>query len=309
MNLAPLISKMSGTSTVYPDLNQILIKAIMDILTSKDSITRKKIRDCEIPAIGLGTHNLKGQACTETVREAIDLGYRHIDTAQAYENEAAVGIGMKESGIKRHELFLTDKIWWDNLRAEEVLTSFENSLDRLQTDYVDLLLIHWPSPEKTPLKETIGALHQLKLDRKARWIGVSNFTPDLLKEALTLNDIMANQVEYHAFLNQDKLLETAQDFSMFLIAYSPLMQGHVTDETALNNLGSKYGKSATQIALRWLIQQKNVIAIPKASTHDHLISNMDVFDFELEISEMEAVHELSKRNKRLVDPAFAPNWY
>ena len=260
----------------------------------------------QIPALGLGTYSLKGQVCQEAVADAIDIGYRHIDTARMYDNEQDVGLGIRRAGIHRDELFVTTKLWYTDLMRADVLQATADSLRQLQTDYVNLLLIHWPSDD-IPLKETLAALMEVQQQGQARLIGVSNFPPSLLKKAFDLAPIICEQVEYHPYLGQSALINIVREHGTMLTAYSPLAQGAVQNDATLQAIGNRYGKAPSQVALRWLIQQDNVAAIPRASSHEHRVSNFDVFDFSLTDEEMEEIHGLSRR-ERLINPHWAPVW-
>lgn len=268
----------------------------------------KNIQGLEVPEIGLGTWKLHDRDCVKIVRTALDVGYRHIDTAQMYRNEREVGKALKISNVPREDIFLTTKIWHTNLDFRDVLQTTEGSLRDLDTPYVDLLLIHWPN-EQYDLGETIEAMLVLRDQGKAINIGVSNFPINLLKK---VNEeirapIFCDQVEYHAFFDQLDLLDYAIENDILITAYSPLAQGRVIDDPDLIELGEKYGKSPAQIALRWLIEQENVAAIPKASGRKHLESNFDIFDFFLEDEDFERIDNL-KKSGRLVNPAFSPKW-
>lgn len=260
----------------------------------------------QVPALGLGTFSLKGKVCQEAVADAIAIGYRHIDTARMYENEQDVGQGIRNSGIDRDELFVTTKIWYTDLRRDQVLSATDDSLRQLQTDYVNLLLIHWPS-EQVPLKESLDALKEVQQQGKARLIGVSNFPPALLKEAFSLAPVVCNQVEYHPYLGQSALINMAREHNTMLTAYSPIAQGAVRDDATLREIGQRYGKTPAQVTLRWLMEQDNVAAIPRASSHEHRAANFDVFDFSLTDEEIKQVHSLSRR-ERLINPHWAPVW-
>lgn len=269
-----------------------------------------EVQGAKIPKIGLGTWMLEGRQCREMVERALALGYRHIDTAQGYGNEAEVGAGlaaaMKRGGIDRDELFVTTKLAMDNLTRERVGPSARASLERLGLDRLDLLLIHWPS-ESVPLRETLEAMQRLVEEGLVRHLGVSNFTLALLEEARSIAPILANQVEHHPFLAQDRLLEIAEQTELCLTAYSPLARGRVERSDVLRSIGEQHGKSASQVALRWLIQHPNECAIPKASSEAHLRANLDVFDFTLSDAEMRRISGLA-RGERLIDPAWAPRW-
>ncbi len=264
------------------------------------------IQGVQVPALGLGTWELTGDACTEGVAHALSLGYRHIDTAQGYGNEAQVGEGLAKSGVPRDEIFLVTKVKPDNFARDKALASSRESLRQLRTDYVDLLLLHWPNPE-VPLAETLGALKELQDAGAVRHLGVSNFSPSLVEEAREHADIFANQVEYHPYLGQEALLDQARVQDYMLTAYSPIAQGEVTGDEILKTIGEAHGKSPVQVTLRWLVQQDHVVAIPKASSEKNRVSNFEIFDFELSDDEMARVFALA-RGERMVDPDFSPEW-
>jgi 2,5-diketo-D-gluconate reductase B len=268
-----------------------------------------EIKGARVPALGLGTWQLSGRGCFEAVRQALDLGYRHIDTAQMYGNETEVGWAMRESGLTRDAIFLTTKLAPGNLAAAAVRRTTEESLRRLATDHVDLLLIHWPTGE-VPLGETLGALAALRAAGKTRYIGVSNFTVALLDEAIETHgaDLFCNQVEYHPYLSQRAVLAAVSRRGMMLTAYSPLARGRVQRDPALAAIARKYAKSPTQVALRWLLDQDGVAAIPKSAGRAHLAANLDVFDFTLRPEDRDAIDGLHDAY-RVVDPAgWAPDW-
>lgn len=268
------------------------------------------INSTEIPALGFGTFRLRGREAERMVRLALDIGYRHIDTAESYSNEEAVGRAISASGVPRDEIFLTTKVWPDHFAADEFPAAVEHSLQRLGVDYVDLLLLHWPNPG-VPLEETIGALNAMQQAGKTRLIGVSNFTVGLLENALSLTAVPLsfNQVEYHPFLDQTPLLNAVREAGMALTAYSPLAKGKVARNDTLKEIGAGHGKTAAQVSLRWLLQQESVAAIPKASSKEHAVENFDIFDFELSAEEMKAIRKLSRPDGRLVNPAnLAPDW-
>ncbi len=264
------------------------------------------VDDIDIPALGFGTWLMEGADCHDGVAHALSIGYRHIDTAQIYDNEDQVGCAIDESSVARDDIFLTTKVWRSNVAADDVAPSVEESLRKLRTDYVDLLLIHWPS-DTVDHDETLRALQKLKDAGKTRLIGVSNFTPAMVREALQVTDIACNQVEYHPFLGQPDLLELARANDMMLTAYSPLARGRVIDDPTLIDIGDRYDKSPAQIALRWLTQQQCVSAIPKASTPAHREANFQIFDFQLDSDEMQRIHDLDAK-QRILDPDFAPDW-
>ncbi|MCF7889674.1 aldo/keto reductase [Candidatus Bipolaricaulota bacterium] len=251
----------------------------------------KSIDSCSVPALGLGTWKLKGKECEETVRKAIDIGYRHIDTAIFYDNEEEVGNAIADH--RRDELFLTTKVWKDKLHYRDFKRSAEGSLKRLGTGYIDLLLIHWPNPD-IPLEETIKAMDELVKEGKVRHIGVSNFDESQLREALNLSDhpIVTNQVKYHLGADRTPMLNYCRENGIFLTAYSPLGRGKVLESEELTEIAARYGKTPGQIALKWLIRQDNVLAIPKASSADHLRENISLFDWDLEKKDVEKLDRI-----------------
>lgn len=263
-------------------------------------------QDTKVPKLGYGTWQLEGEDCLTGVRHALDLGYRHVDTAQAYGNEELVGQAIDDSDVDRDDIFLTTKVWKDNVAPDDVIASTEESLNKLDTGWIDLLLIHWPV-EDVPFEKTLDAMMELVEQDKVRHIGVSNFTPTQLKRAADHAPIVCNQVEYHPFLNQDDLLDIVDDRDMFLTAYSPLARGRVLEDETLREIADGHDKSPAQIAIRWLFQQDNVAAIPKAAGADHRRENFDIFDFKLSPEEMERIDWLTG-DDRIIDPSFAPNW-
>jgi 2,5-diketo-D-gluconate reductase B len=265
-----------------------------------------EIGKTRIPKLGLGTWQLEGHAAREVVETAIELGYRHIDTAQAYHNEAEVGAAVMASDLRREDFFVTTKVDYSHLAHDQVLKSVDQSLERLGTGYVDLLLIHWPN-ESVPLRETLLAFEEIRREGRTRHIGVSNFPPGMLKEARELAPILCEQVEYHVYLQQRNLQRYAQQNDLLLTAYCPLARGKVADDEVLREIGQPHAKSPQQVALRWLIQQPQVAAIPKSSSREHLASNIDIFDFSLTPDEMERIAQLD-HGERLIDPDFAPAW-
>jgi len=271
------------------------------IYREKDSI--------KIPALGFGTWQLKGSECSEMVKTALDIGYRHVDTAQIYENEEHVGTGLEESGVKRDDIFLTTKVWIDQFKPTDLKSSVETSLKKLKTDHVDMLLLHWPNDD-VPLEDTLEALTAVQKDGKARLIGVSNFPVKNMKCAIEKcgAPISNNQVEYHPFIDQSPVINYARAHDMLVTAYSPIARGNVMGNDTLKDIASTHNKSAVQISLRWLLQQDGILAIPKSSSKDHAESNFDIFDFELSKSEMQKIFDLSKEDGRLINPDFAPEW-
>ena len=265
-----------------------------------------ELQGTRVPVLGFGTWLITGADATEAVRDALEIGYRQIDTARAYENEREVGRGIADSGVTREEIFLTTKVPPDDASADDVQRDCEQSLERLGVDYLDLLLLHWPSPG-VPLEETLKALTALQADGRIRNLGVSNFPAGLLQQALDLAPVFCNQVEYHPFLDQSRLLELARAHDMLITAYSPLAHGKVPGDETLNQIGAAHGKTAGQVALRWLLDQDHVSPIPKASSHERRIENFEVFDFELTAEQRAEIDALPK-DVRTADPPWAPDW-
>jgi 2,5-diketo-D-gluconate reductase B len=266
------------------------------------------VKGTKVPALGFGTWQLTGAQCEGAVEYALELGYRHLDTAQAYGNEREVGRAIARSGVKRDALFLTTKIAPENVAARNVRRSLAGSLDALATDHVDLLLIHWPSAT-VGMGETLRAMGEAKAEGKARQIGVSNFTVAQMREAIETHgaEIFCNQVEYHALIAQSRVIDFARAHGMLVTAYCPLARGRIADQPALAAIAKNHGKSVAQVALRWLIQQDGVAAIPRSSSRQHIAANFAIFDFALSGEEMAAVDRL-RGNTRLVSPSFAPRW-
>lgn len=262
-----------------------------------------------MPAIGFGTMEFPERAA-ELVAAAIKAGYRAIDTARKYGTEEAVGEGIRASGISRDALFVTTKVTEDNAREADFMRSVETSLKAIGLNHIDLLLIHWPQP-KVPLAETIGALAKAKRSGLARHIGVSNFTLALLDEAVRLcpEPLVTNQVEYHAYLPQDRMLAACRKHGMILTAYCPLARGRLLDDPTLGAIAAAKGKTIAQIALRWLVQQPMVAAVPRALEEKHIADDLDIFDFSLSETEMQTIGALRSRRVRIADPPErAPVW-
>jgi diketogulonate reductase-like aldo/keto reductase len=261
-----------------------------------------------IPAIGLGTWELRGRTCARLVEQALKLGYRHIDTAQIYENEREVGDGLRASGIRREELFVTTKVWTTHFAPNDLERSAKESLARLRLTEVDLLLLHWPNPQ-VPLAETLGALARVRKLGMARHIGVSNFTVALIEDAVAAcpEPLVCNQVEYHPYLDQTKVKEACARHGLAVVAYSPIAKGRIKNDQVLARIGQAHGKTAAQVCLRWLVQQ-NVSAIPRTSRIERLSENIDVFDFELSDAEMRLIFRMGSAGGRLTDFGFAPKW-
>jgi len=266
------------------------------------------VKETKIPALGFGTWQLTGSQCESAVAYALELGYRHIDTAQAYGNERQVGRAIKQSAIKRDAIFLTTKIAPDNLAAKDMTRSLASSLEALGTDHVDLLLIHWPSAT-VKMDETLQAMNEAKGRGQVKHIGVSNFTVAHMREAIEMHkaEVVCNQIEYHALLGQSRVIDFARAHAIMVTAYCPLARGRIADQPALATIAKRHGKSVAQIALRWLIQQDGVSAIPKSSKHEHIAANFAIFDFSLSAIEMAEINKL-RGDGRVVNPAFAPIW-
>jgi diketogulonate reductase-like aldo/keto reductase len=264
----------------------------------------------EIPVLGLGTWTLKGEDCALMVEKALAAGYRHIDTAIMYGNEAAVGEGLRASGVARDDIFLTSKVWPTDIGERDLERAAEASLQRLGVDTLDLFLIHWPNPE-IPLAESIRALGRVRERGLTRHIGVSNFTTALLDEAWRLTDapLVCNQVEYHPFLDQTKVHAACRRYGMAMTAYCPLGRGgEVFSAEPIAAAAKAHGKSPAQIVLRWHVQQDGIVAIPRTSKAGRLPENADIFDFELTADEMQGISALTARNARICDDAYAPDW-
>jgi 2,5-diketo-D-gluconate reductase B len=265
-----------------------------------------EVRGVRVPAVGFGTWLVTGQDATEGVRDALDIGYRQIDTARAYENEREVGRGIAESGVARNEIFLTTKIPHDDASADGVERDAEESLERLGVDQLDLLLLHWPNPD-VPLEETLNAMDRVREDGRTRNIGVSNFPAGLLEQALKIAPVFCNQVEYHPFLDQSRVLEIARANEVLITAYSPLAHGKVPEDETLTRIGAQYGRSAGQVAMRWLLDQPGVSPIPKASSRPRREENFDVFGFSLSDEDRAEIAKLPK-DVRTANPPWAPDW-
>jgi 2,5-diketo-D-gluconate reductase B len=261
-----------------------------------------------IPAIGLGTMTLRENVCVDIVSAALRAGYRHLDTAQMYGNEREVGEGMRASGVAREDVFLTTKVWHNRLAPGDLERSVDESLTRLKLPSVDLLLIHWPNAA-IPLKETLGALAKVKRAGLTRHIGVANFTVALIEEAVRFTDepLVTNQIEVHPFIDRSKVLAACRRHGISVTAYCPIARGKVPGNPVLERIGKAHGKSAGQVALRWLVQQ-GVMPIPRTGKADRLKENLAVFDFTLSDAEMAEIAALKQPDGRVVNPAHAPKW-
>jgi 2,5-diketo-D-gluconate reductase B len=261
-----------------------------------------------IPLVGLGTWDLRGRTCARMVERAIRLGYRHIDTAAMYGNEAEVGEGLRASGVPREEVFIATKVWQSDLRARDFERSTRNSLANLKLPYVDLLLIHWPNPS-IPLEETIGALCKMKREGLARHIGVSNFTVALIDEAVrhTTEPLVNNQIECHPYLDQSTVTAASRRRGMAVTAYSPIARGRVSADAVLARIGKAYGKTAAQVCLRYLVQQ-DIAVIPRTRQPERLAENFAIFDFALTPGQMAEIAGLANPRGRIVEWGGAPKW-
>ena len=264
---------------------------------------------CTMPQIGFGTSQLGD--CGELVATALKVGYRHIDTAWKYGSEKGVGAGIRASGVPRSEIFLVTKVSHEYLRADAFAKSVDESLKNLQVDYVDMLHVHWPSMDKVPLAETMGALAKAKRDGLARHIGVANFNIALLEEAqsVCLEPLATLQAEYHPYLDQSKVLDYCRRHGMIFTAYCPLARGRLFNDPVLIAIARARGKTIAQIVLRWLVQQGGIVPIPRSSNPERITQNLEVFDFELSADEIRRIHALAKPDGRIANPAGrAPAW-
>ena len=261
----------------------------------------------EMPRLGFGTWRLSGEECRDAVATALRLGYRHIDTAAMYGNEAEVGAALRGSGLPRQELFVTTKVWRDDLAPEALLRSAAASRDRLGLDHLDLLLVHWPNAA-VPLRDTIAALDETVDRGWTKQIGVSNFPVALLTEAqrLTRHTILANQCEYHPGLDQSALIAACRANGTAFVAYRPLGQGRQLNDPVIGGIAARHGVTPSQVVLRWHMQQPDIVAIPRSASPAHIAENAAVFDFALTEADMAAIFDLGDGTERHVAPDFAP---
>ncbi len=256
--------------------------------------------------LGLGTFRMQGEACTQGVEQALELGYRHIDTAEMYGNEAEIGAALQASPVPREDIHVTTKVWWEHLAPGAMDRAMDTSLGKLKTPFVDLYLVHWPAAGMD-LPAVMKALFAIKESGRARAIGVANFTTALLDQAVGLAPIACNQVEYHVLLGQDRLLAAMRELGVPLVAYCPLAQGRLADYPALRGIAEKHGVSPAQVALKWLLDQEGVAAIPKASRRESQQANLDALKLALDDADRAVIAALPK-TERFVKPAFAPAW-
>jgi 2,5-diketo-D-gluconate reductase B len=261
-----------------------------------------------IPAIGLGTMTLKDRVCVEAVATALRQGYTSLDTAERYGNEEWVGEGLRASGVARDKVFVTTKVYVDQLGPADFDRSVDASLNKLQLSSVDLLLIHWPSAT-VPLSDQIASLCKAKRNGLAKHVGVANFTVALLDEAakLTTEPLVTNQIEMHPFLDQSKVLAACKRHGLSVTAYCPIARGKVPGAEVLERIGQARGKSSAQVSLRWLTQQ-GIIPIPRSANPEHLKANLDVFDWSLSAAEMADIAALARPDGRVVNPPHHPQW-
>jgi 2,5-diketo-D-gluconate reductase B len=270
-------------------------------LMNQDPIKTKSV---SVPGIGFGTYKLTGHEAIDAVEFALGVGYRHIDTARFYDNEIEIGRAVKNSGLTRESVFITTKIFPNDFRRLEEAT--EDSLRKLKSDYVDLLLLHWPSDDESN-KIAVDALNEVVNKGLTKSIGVSNFNIEKLSKAIARAPIICNQVEYHPYISQEKMLAFLKEHNMIMTAYSPLAKGKVVKDWIIMELAGNYDKTVSQVVIRWLYQQGNIAVIPKASSKERINENFDIFDFELLDEDMRIISGLSM-NHRITNPGWSPIW-
>jgi 2,5-diketo-D-gluconate reductase B len=267
-----------------------------------------EVLGARIPVLGLGTMTLKENVCVELVEAALQLGYRHLDTAQMYGNEREVGEGLRGSGLKRDDVFLTTKVWFNRLAPGDFERSVDESLEKLKLPWVDLLMIHWPNAQ-IPLAGSIDALCKVKKQGLAKNIGVANFNIAMLDEATARasEPIAVLQIETHPYLDQSKIIAAARRHGMAVVGYCPLARGKVPGDETLQKIGRAHGKTASQVALRF-IEQERIIPIPRTSKRERLAENLGSLDFKLSEAEMAEIGKLRRPDSRIVSPPQAPKW-
>jgi len=267
-----------------------------------------KTQGISLPRLGLGTFRMQGDVCRAAVESALGLGYRHIDTAEMYGNEEAIGPAIAASGVARKDLHVTTKVWHENLAPDAIRKAFDTSLKKLKLDHVDLYLVHWPSPNMN-LAAVMETLMKLKEEGRTRAIGVANFNIALLKQAVEeiKAPIACNQIEYHVMLDQTPVRKYLASKSIPLVAYCPLAQGRAATNETLMAIGNKHNASAAQVALKWLLDQEGVAAIPKASRAESQQANLGALNVKLDDADRKAIASLPK-DRRFVKPGFAPAW-
>ena len=268
------------------------------------------VGNAAIPAIGFGTYGMSAADVYRLIPEALGAGFRHIDTAQIYRNESEIGDCVAASGIPRSEIFLTTKVWVSNYSERLFEASVNESLRKLKTDYIDLLLLHWPGSDVS-LAEQIAGLNAVARAGKVRHIGVSNFNRALMTEAIGLSaaPLVTNQFEYHPYLNQSRLIESTLQAGLAVTGYCGMAIGRVFSDPTLKEVAARHDKTIAQIVLRWLVQQRGVVALSRTTRIDRLAENIAVFDFELDSADMAAIHALATAGSRIVNPpGLAPLW-
>lgn len=273
-----------------------------------ESPTTIATQGINLPKLGLGTYRMQGDTCRRAVESALSLGYRHIDTAEMYGNEEAVGAAIASSGVKRQDLHVTTKVWNENLAPDAIRRSFDASLKKLKLDFVDLYLVHWPARNmnQPAIFETFARLQE---EKRVRAIGVCNFNLALLREAIEVvgAPIACNQIEYHVLLDQSAILNYLRPKSIPVIAYCPLAQGKLAEHPQLAAIARKHHATPGQVALKWLLDQDGVVAIPKSARAENQQANLDAWKLRLDDDDRKAIAALPK-NQRLVSPGFAPAW-
>ncbi len=263
-------------------------------------------RDVSVPRLGIGTWELTDGAAYDSVRTALDVGYRHVDTAAIYGNEEEVGRALADSAVDRDDVFVTTKVWMKDAAPDDVPDATTASLDRLGLDHVDLLLIHWPT-DIAPIEATVEALADQQARERTRLIGVSNYTAAQFQRAAKVADVATNQVEYHPLLEQSVVLNAVRSEDAFLTAYSPLAHGALFGDGRVEEIAEEAGASAAQVALAWLLRQDDVVALPRSSSKDHIADNLAARDLELTDEQVARLDELPK-DRRQIDPGWAPDW-
>ena len=281
-----------------------IVRHFVEVIASMDVIESHGVR---IPILGFGTMTLKDQ-CVQLVEASLKLGYRHLDTAQMYGNEREVGSGMRGSGLKREDIFLTTKVWFTQLASGDFERSVDESLERLALPWVDLLMIHWPNAQ-VPLSESIAALCKMKKAGLTKHVGVANFNVAMIEEAVKLasQPIAVLQIETHPYLGQSKVIAAARRYGMAVVGYCPLARGKVLAEAVLQRIGKAHGKTPAQVALRFLEQQQ-IIPIPRTSKRERLAENLGSLDLKLSEAETAEIAKLQRPNSRIVSPPQAPQW-
>ena len=280
-------------------------------MVATSNVPTRSANNAFIPTVGYGTMLFpEAERAVDLIRLSLQYGYRHIDTARKYGTEEWVGEGIRASGVSREDIWVTTKVTEDDAKADDFQRSVDTSLSKLGLDYVDLLLIHWPQP-RVPLEETLGALALAKREGLAKNIGVSNFTVALLDEAVAkcTEPLFTNQIEYHAYIRQDKVIAACRKYGLLVSCHVPLARGAVVEDPALQEIATSHKKTAAQVALKWIIQQPDMVVVPRALSTSHIKENIDLFDFELSPDEMNRISGLRERNLRIVDPTIRrPIW-